>query len=109
MTWYANQIYAKPTADVIAAFRTQPFLADQLYHVDDLRGVGAESTRELLLSRKPLPDREHIRHGLPPGQTSSRGAAASRTKPLGSSTTLSESTSSEIKRPSSSTHSAATA
>ena len=47
MTWYANQIYARPTTDVIAAFRGQPFLADQLYHVDDLEGVRSQSTREM--------------------------------------------------------------
>ena len=67
MTWYANQIYAKPTAEVIAAFRTQPFLADRLYHVDDLRGVRFQWSREMLLSSEPPGDREHMRHGLPPG------------------------------------------
>jgi hypothetical protein len=44
MSWHANQIYAKSNPEVIAAFRKQPFLADQLYHVDDLRGVRSENT-----------------------------------------------------------------
>ena len=65
MTWYANHIYAKPTAEVIAAFRAQPFLADQLYHVDDLRGVRFQWTREMLLSDNPPDDRKQMRHTHP--------------------------------------------
>ena len=67
MTWYANQIYAKPTAEVIAAFRTQPFFEDQLYHVDDFRGVRSPLSRKMLLSRSPPRDGRDMRHGLPAG------------------------------------------
>jgi hypothetical protein len=66
MPWYANQIYARPTPDVMAAFAKNSFLADQLYCVDNLRGVRSEWSRELLLSTQPPEDRKHMRHGLPP-------------------------------------------
>ncbi|MCA9094569.1 MAG: hypothetical protein KDA68_13870 [Planctomycetaceae bacterium] len=35
MTWYAQQIFAQPRRDVIAAFQAIPALANAIYHVPD--------------------------------------------------------------------------
>lgn len=55
MFWHANQIYAQSNPEVIAAFCKQPFFADKLYHVDNLRGIRSEITTN-----------DNKRHLLPP-------------------------------------------
>ena len=66
MSWHANQVYATPDEEVVSVFRRVPFLCDQLYLVDDLRGVRSEWTRDALFSASPSPAQRTQRHGLPP-------------------------------------------
>lgn len=54
MTWFANQVFAEPTRDVIAAFARIPGLRRHLFHL-----------RDLSEHRWPFP--EKYAHGLPAG------------------------------------------
>ncbi|WP_168567269.1 hypothetical protein [Crateriforma spongiae] len=67
MTWAANQIYARPFPAVAEALSCEPFLANQMFLIDNLEGIRFQWVRDRFLS-DDLPESERtIRHDLPEG------------------------------------------
>src|SRR3954469_16821868 len=67
MSWVANQIYAKPSPAVAEALGREPFLANQIFLIDDLEGIRFQWLRDRFFSEDLSEDDRRIRHGLPPG------------------------------------------
>ena len=65
MTWAANQIYAKSSPAVAEALAREPFLANQMFLIDNLEGIRFKWVRDRFFSDDLPEDERTIRHGLP--------------------------------------------
>ncbi|MEM9478729.1 MAG: hypothetical protein AAGA58_03605 [Verrucomicrobiota bacterium] len=64
MSWVANQIYAQPQAMVMESLAREPFLANQMFHINDLEGIRFQWVRDRFFTDDPPTE---IRHGVPEG------------------------------------------
>lgn len=72
MTWYAQQIFAQPRNNVIAAFQSIPSIAKAIYHIPHLRNMASEENvvdGVMFDNDEPVNLHRTVRSGpkLPPG------------------------------------------
>ncbi|MEP0264279.1 hypothetical protein [Dokdonia sp.] len=66
MSWKADQIYTKPTPELIAYLKTIEGFVDELFLVDNFEGIRFDWTRSFMLSDKPN-ENSYRKHTLPEG------------------------------------------
>ncbi len=66
MSWKANQIYTKPTPELIDYLKTIDGFKEELFLVDNFEGIRCDWARSFMLSEKPN-ENSCLKHFLPKG------------------------------------------